>query len=484
MRLAWSPWITPSPVSRLRTGALACEPLAASRAVRLRTTRVRGLGRARILRAAFVSPGFFETVGPPLLAGQLPAPDDVGGVVVSERLFRQQGTEPAAAIGTAISAVNRSFTIVGVLPTGMALPEEATDLWLPAAAADAVALIGDDDCRFRLIARLRPGVTIAQVNEDATRVRRELWTGDTAERRTLRVTATPVEHDVRGPNGTALVAFLVGGVLALLVACANVASLLLSRTMARERELAISFALGAGARRVAASLFAEALVLASLGSALGVCLAVAGVAVLRAAAGRCISRVDAVRVDVPVLAFCGALSLAVAILCTAGPAWFALRRGAAPLVRSSSRGHAGGRRLQSLLASAQLALAIVVLVAAVLLTRTIVNLLNVPTGVRTDGVLTARVMLGERTLLTPGESRAFARQLVSEVERLPGVQRVAFGEQPAARDLDYPDGHPDGRRGPRRDADDGARGRHAGVGRCPRRATAGGAFPPDGRCGR
>jgi putative ABC transport system permease protein len=388
---------------------------------------VRGLGRARILRVAFVSPSFFPTMNPPVIAGRLPATADQAAVVISERVLREQGLDAESAPGTVITAVNRTFTIAGVVSTGMAVPEEITDLWLPADAAEAVAMVRSDDRRFRLTARLRPGVSLTQVNDDATRVRRELWTGDAAERGRLRVTATSLEQDARGASTGALVAFLVGGLLTVLVACANIASLLLSRTMTRERELAICFALGAGTRRVAMSLFAEGLVLSLLGSTLGACLSVAGVEVLRSASSSTITRVGEVRADLPVLAFCAAISLVIATLCTVGPTWYVLRHGVAPLVRPTSGGQAGARRLQSMLAGTQLAISIVVLVAAVLLSRTMVNLLNVPIGVRQEGVLTARVMLGERTLLTPGEGRAFADALVSDVARLPGVRHVAFG---------------------------------------------------------
>ena len=387
---------------------------------------VRGLGRARILRVAFVSSGFFASIRPQVLAGRLPESGERGSVVVSERVLREGGIRPSAALGMTLTVLDGSFTVASVLPADVGIPEAMTDIWLPAEAADAVALIRNDDRRFGLLGRLRAGATGAQAAAEATQLRQALWKGDNAERRTLAVGVVATEEQARGPRGTALLAFLVGGIVILLVSTANVASLLISRTIARERELAVSLALGASGRRVALLLFSEAVILSALGGALGLGLAAAGVRVLQSIGSAAVTRLDLARVDVSTMVFCGFASLFVAVLCTVAPAWLTLRRGMAPLVRSSAGPPRRGGRLQAALASAQLALAIVLVVTAALLTRTIVNLLDVPTGVRVDGALTARVMLGDRTLLSRAESHAFANRLLGELERLPGVQRAAF----------------------------------------------------------
>jgi predicted permease len=387
---------------------------------------VQGLGRARILRVAFVSDGFFETIRPSVLAGRLPMLGERTAIAISERVLRHEGTAPTAALGLNLTLINNSFDVVGVLPADVALPEDATDLWLPAEAAEAVALVREDDRRFGLMGRLRAGGTRAQAADEATRLRQALWTGDATERPGLRVGVELVEARARGTSATALVAFLLGGALMLLVAAANVASLLLSRTIARERELSIALALGATGRRVIVSLFWETLSLSVAGSALGLCLAVGGVAILQAIGAGTVPRLGEARVDALVIAFAAAVSLAVAALCTIGPGWYVLQRGVGPLVRSTLGAGGTGRRWQSALAGTQLALSIVLVVTAVLLTRTMVNILDLPTGVRVDRALTARIMLGERTLLSPGEGRAFADRLLYEVERLPGVERAAF----------------------------------------------------------
>jgi putative ABC transport system permease protein len=386
---------------------------------------VRGLGRSRILRIAFVSSGFFSTVRPQVLAGRLLHPGDRESALVSERVLRESGQRPSAALGTTLTVLGATFTVAGVVPADVGLPEATTDLWLPAEAADAVALVRDDDRRFGLIGRLRPGATLAQVAAEASGLRRALWKGAEAETRRVDVGVVATEQVARGKRGDILLAFLVGGIVILLVSSANVASLLISRTVAREREFAVRLGLGASRQRLALSLFAEAAILATLGGGLGLGLAAVGVQVLKSMGSSALPRLDVARIEVSTMVFCGAASVLVALACTAAPAWLVLRRGVAPLVRSGTGTPGRGGRLQTALAAGQLALAIVLVVTAALLTRTIVNMLDTPTGARVDGVLTARVMLGDRTVLSTGESHAFADRLLHELERLPGVQHAA-----------------------------------------------------------
>ena len=387
---------------------------------------VRGLGRARILRVAFVSDRFFTTVRPHVLAGRLPAPGEDTAVVVSERVLRQEGTAAATALGTRLTAVDRTFSIVGVVPADVGIPYAAIDVWLPLAAAEPLPLIRADDRRFGLVGRRRATTTIESAADEATRVRQALWTGDPAEARGLRVAVTPLDERARGTGGGALVAFLVGGALMLLIASANVATLLLSRTVARERELAVTVALGAGGRRVAASIFGEALLLSALGSAAGLGLAHAGLRAMQSVAAGALVRFDLAAIDPLVVLFSAVVASIVAAISMIGPAWSAIRRGMQPLVRAAAGPTRGRRDLQAILAGTQLALSIILLVSATLLARTMVNVLAVPTGVRVDGVLTARVMLGDRTLLPRPEERAFADRLLSEVAALPGVTSAAF----------------------------------------------------------
>jgi putative ABC transport system permease protein len=397
---------------------------------------VRGLDRVRILRVAFVSSGFFATVRPRILAGRLPASDERAFVLVSERLIRNAGAAPATALGRTLSVLDGSFPVIGILPADVGLPEDGTDIWLPADAADAVSLVGGDDRTFGLFGRLRPGVTVARAAEEATRLRRALFVGDEAERRALSVTAVPVEQATRGSSRLALLAFLAGGVLILLVAAANVASLLLSRTLARERELAITAAIGASPLQIGLILFSEALLLSACGSALGLGLAAGALAVLKALAAGTVPRLDEARIDPATVAVAVAASILAASLCTIASWWYASRHESMTLRASGSRSSRRTPWLEHALTSVQVALSVTVVVSAVLLGRTLANILETPTGVRTDGALTARMMLGDRTILSANESRAVADRLLRDIEQLPGVRHAGLsGSLPPATSI-------------------------------------------------
>jgi putative ABC transport system permease protein len=176
------------------------------------------------------------------------------------------------------------------------------------------------------------------------------------------------------------------------------------------------------------SLFVEGLILALAGSGAGLLLALGGLHVLRTTAQAIVPRVDAIRLDTPVLLMTLAIATVVALLCTIGPGLHVIRRGVSPIVRQTgATGLHAGRRMASSLAVAQIALSIVVLISAVLVGRSILRLLHVDVGVNASHAVTMKLMLADATLLKPGERQAFVQQLLERVQGLPGVQHVALG---------------------------------------------------------
>ncbi len=243
-----------------------------------------------------------------------------------------------------------------------------------------------------------------------------------------RVPVVSLEARLRDDARPVLLALVVGAALVLLVTCANVASLLLSRTAARERETAMRLALGASPFRVLRTLFVEGLLLAVAGSAAGIGLAIGAVRLLRTHASALVPRLDAVRVDATVLALSLTSAVLVAVLCTLAPGLHTVRRGLNPVIRQGGPGHShAGRRLSGILVVAQIALSIVVLIAGALLGRTVTSLLAVDAGITPAHVLTMKLALGERTILQAGERRVFVQQLLDAVRALPGVQSVGLG---------------------------------------------------------
>lgn len=383
---------------------------------------IRGLGEPKIVRAAFVSPSFFNVLGAQTVAGRTFGGGDASGVAISQRLVDATSGDASRAIGSVVNIAERSFAVLGVLPRDVAVPSDATDVWLPAEAAAAIPILRGDARRYEMIIRLKSGVTLDQAGDDAGRVAQQL--APTVQR----VRVVSLEARLRDDARPVLLALVVGAVLVLLVTCANVASLLLSRTAARERETAMRLALGASPFRVLRTLFVEGLLLAIAGSAAGIGLAIGAVRLLRTHASAIVPRLDAVRVDATVLTLSLASAVLFAVLCTLAPGLHTARRGLSPVIRQGGPGHShAGRRLSGILVVGQIALSIVVLVAGALLGRTVTRLLAVDAGITPANVLTMKLALGERTILQAGERRAFVQQLLDAVGALPGVQSVGLG---------------------------------------------------------
>jgi putative ABC transport system permease protein len=383
---------------------------------------IRGLGEPKIVRAAFVSPSFFTVLGAQTVAGRTFGGGDASGIVISQQLVDATFGDPARAIGSVVNIAERSFAVLGVLARDVAVPSDATDLWLPAESAAAIPTPRGDARRYEMIVRLKPGVTLDQARDDAGRVAQQL--APTVQR----VPVVSLEARLRDDARPVLLALVVGAVLVLLVTCANVASLLLSRTAARERETAMRLALGASPFRVLRTLFVEGLLLAIAGSAAGIGFAIGAVRLLRTHASALVPRLDAVRVDGTVLALALTIAVFVAMLCTLAPGLHTARRGLNPVIRQGGSGQShAGRRLSGVLVVAQIALSIVVLTAGALLGRTVTRLLAVDAGITPAHVLTMKLALGERTILQAGERRAFVQQLLDAVHALPGVQSVGLG---------------------------------------------------------
>ena len=218
---------------------------------------VHGAGDSRLATIAFVDDRFFETMGSRTIAGRTFGPGDTAVVVLGERFARQSGIAPDRAPGTALTIGNIAVTVAGVVPAPFAFPTDRIDLWMPGASAPAVALDRSADARrFKLVGRLKPGVSLAQASDDATRARVE---ADPPSQRRARapVGVNRLEDVLVGSIRPVLRAFAAAAAIVLLVACANVATILVGRTIARRRELAVQRALGASPARLFSSVVSE-----------------------------------------------------------------------------------------------------------------------------------------------------------------------------------------------------------------------------------
>jgi putative ABC transport system permease protein len=389
---------------------------------------IRGAGEPRSVRGTMVTDGFFELLGMPArdgstreIAGATPA------MAVSSRLAEQLGaTDSWRERGLTIGAT--TFSAVAVMPAAFSLPSDETAIWIPADSVPKVAFFSVQDQRtFRLVARLAPGVTLAQAQDDAARVAAELNQGLTEPRRRF-ATVRRLDDELRRGARASVVPFVGGAAVVLLIACANVSGLLVGRAVTRRREFAVRRALGAGAAQLLSASFAETLVIALGGWTLGLWLAQLVIRGFTVLGPGVIASMNAVRLDAPVIAGSAVLAAIVAVLSGAAPALRALRSDTGVVLQQSAERTVGGRGLvRGALVAAQIALTVVLLVCAGLLMRTVMTILAAETGFDQRHALVSRLMLSETVRFNVTDRAAFVERLVGAVRALPGVVSAGVG---------------------------------------------------------
>ena len=372
---------------------------------------LRGMGAPHVVKAAFVSGNFFEVLGSNgSTVGMPTAISSAGGVVVSQRVARAAGVGAQSLLGQPVAVAGLSLPILAVLDGAAGFPEDATAVWIPASAAPEVSLLNrGNDRHFRLLARMKPGVTVAQVAADATAARAALLSLRPGEK-AQPVIVHSLEEEQSPGSGPLLSGFLAAAALVLLVACANVSTLLLGRNLVREHEIAVRLALGATRTRLAVGLVGEGVLLSAAASILGIALAAAATRYLRTTEASGLPRLDAVGIDWSVLGAVFLIGLFVAAACTAGPLLLARRTDTTSLVRAhGSSGLHTRRRLTRTLVVAQIAITTVLVLSAGLLARSVVNLLHVDLGIDTRNAVALQLMLTDTMRLAP-ERTSFVRR--------------------------------------------------------------------------
>ena len=382
---------------------------------------------------AHVTAGFFPALGTRAESGRTFLPSDtVQGAnhvaVVSHGFWQQQLGGDAHVVGRSIRLDNVQYTVLGVMPPDFNFPSPQAAVWLPS------SLLGPDDVGagrvarwMDVIARMKPGITTAQARADVVKLEARLaesypesnagWT--TADVQQVRDT-------IVGPVRRGLLVLLGAVGLVLLVVCVNVANLMLVRGSARERELALRAAIGAGRVRLMRLLLTESVLLAVLGGVLGVLAAWWGVRGLVALSGQYLPRSADIRVDGSVLAFAVLLSLLTGALFGLWPALRASAgTGSAGTLREDTRGSVGSggaHRARALLVTTEVALAVVLVVGAGLMVRSFQRLTSADPGFRPDNVLLLRFTMPDPPPTAPPSARTEQRTaVVQRVSRVPGV---------------------------------------------------------------
>jgi predicted permease len=420
------------------TGASGTRAFAALEAYDGGNVTLVGLDEPVRLQAMRVTAGFLAMLGVRPFLGRLLAPgDDAAGAptvtVVSHDFWRRRLGGDPGAVGRTLAIDGHSVTVVGVLPPAFLFAGGA-DVWLP--LDDVAGRAAPRTARaLGVVGRLRDGVTVARASADLASVMRrvaERYPETTAGRGAV---AVPLRDEIVGPTRPLLLT--VGGAVALvlLLACANVASLLLARALSRGREMAVRAAIGAGRGRIARQLLAESALLALAGGALGALLAWGGVAWLAGAApAHVVDRLPFLRTltaDAATLGLTASVVVATGLAFGAGPALHASRVSFAALVqREGSDGGLAGRARRALIVG-EIALTAVLLVGAGLMARSVVALLRTHPGFAAERVVTMRLALAGPRYGAAGAQQRFFEDVLARVRALPGARETgAVSELP------------------------------------------------------
>jgi putative ABC transport system permease protein len=389
-------------------------------------------GEPEQLAGSRVTANFFRMLGvePALGRGFLPEEEQVGGnddvVVLSHGLWQRRFGSDPSIVGRQVELNSRPYTVVGVAPANFRLLQ-SVDAWAPFRADTG----GNRRSEYlEVYGRLKPGITPAQAQAELSGIARQLaaeYPETNASWTTLEV--LPLKEFQVGDVRRALLVFSVAVGLVLLIACANVANLLLARAAAREREIAVRVALGAGRWRLMRQLLTESTLLAVIGGLAGVALATWAVDGLRVGAAGMLPRMDEVRVDGAAVAFSLGLSVLTGLLFGLVPA---LRVGSGMVhdtLREGTRGAPGTgvARALSGLVLGEVALAMVLLVGAGLLVRSFAELTRIDPGFQSKGVLTFGIILPPAKFPEPEKLPALYDRVLERMSALPGVSAVGLG---------------------------------------------------------
>ena len=376
----------------------------------------------------FATTEFFETLGRQALLGRTFAPEETRGsgsgvTVLSHRLWRSQFGGDPAMVGRTVTLNEASYEVVGVMPEDFRFPAEA-QLWVPLPVPYPATLIS----AFRnflpstVIARLGAGVTLPHAVERLQALREAQSSSEPPAD-----PVTPLQRSLVGDRRSALALLMASAGLVLLIACANVANLLLSKASVRHRDMAMCAVLGATRGRILRQLLVESLMLAFVGAALGVVLARVGLPVLAALLPPDLTGLAPAQLDPRVLAFTLGLAALTAVVFGLWPAIGASRTNVGEALKS-----AGGRpstrtsgRLKSGLVVAELALACLLVVSAGLMLSSLRALVTSDVGMRIDAVATARLTLPDGTYSSRTSRAEFVRSVLAQLQIAPGVEEAA-----------------------------------------------------------
>ncbi len=396
------------------------------------TFNVGGGERPEQVAGSLRTPGFFTMEGLPFMLGRdftseegQPGRDHVA--ILSNRLWARSFASNREILGQEIRLNGEPYTVVGVLPPGIH-DRFNSQLWVPLVIQpDATGQVMRS---VSVMARLKDNVTIAQAQAEMSGIEQQLL-DERPKSNPLGVSVEPLHLNFLTDATRRNLWLLLGAVgFLLLIACVNVANLLLARGTSRQREIALRAALGASRGRLFSQLLTESLILATVGGALGLLLATAIIDLIQAVmppVGTMLPSEAEIRISIPVLVFTLAISTIAGLMFGSMPAWQATRLDLNEVLKLGGRtGGGGGRRNpRRLLVIAEFALALTLLACGGLALRSFWNLTRIDLGIRPDHLLSFRLSVPDQRLKTPDQMRSYYRQMIEKIQRVPGVRSAA-----------------------------------------------------------
>ena len=393
-----------------------------------KTFNLAGTLQPEHVKGQVVSSAFFETLGvEPLQGRSLASARNQQAAVLSFSLWSRSFGYDLRAIGRSITLDGYNYEVVGVMPPGFQFPDPQTELWVSITSVrpdlrEEIAARGN--LEMSVIGRLTANVTLSQAQAEIEVIAKRLEQKYPDSNRDLGVRLVPLQEAVVGKFRSALLILMGSAALVLLIACANIGTLLLARAAARRPEIAIRSTMGATRRRIIAQLLTENLLLAVAGGVLGALLAFSLMGVLVAWSPKEVPRISSAHIDLPVLMFTGVVSVLAGILFGLAPAWQISQGDLNASLKQAGRSLEARRPLTQVMVVAEFAMSLVLLAAAGLLGKSLLLLDRVDPGFRSDHLLTVEVYRSMFNGSADANWRnwtGFYQQLLARIQALPGV---------------------------------------------------------------
>ena len=401
-------------------------------ATRFAGASLTGDGSPELVLGRAVTPNFFDVLGvQPRLGRSFTPADDRSGVnvvIISHALWQRRYGGVPDIVGRTILMSDAKYEVIGVAPASFVFLSRDVEYWVPIQLAPADANTRRSHF-LNVVARLKPGVSVPAADGELRDIMRRLAAQNPETNRDIGATVVSIREQVLGDTRVEVIALAIAAMAIVLIACANLASLLLARASARRGEYAVRLSLGATRARLARQVLVEALCLSLAGGVLGLAIPVLTSALIERIVPTGLQGLNVSVLDWRLLSFAGVLSITTGVLFSLGPAVQSVHASTADVLQQHARGSVSGsaRRFRDALVVLQVAATLVLLVAAGLMLRTLANLNAVELGFNPHNLLTMVVALPQARYADAVTRLAFYDRVVNDVRALPGVRGAAFG---------------------------------------------------------